>query len=129
MKYTRSCLILRVTCLVCWLGMALVAIAAQGQTFAYVADTDSNSVSVIDTTSNKLIDTVAVGDNPIGVAITPDGSRAYVTNPFSNSVSVIDTATNSVTATVSTENPYGAAITPNGFRSEERRVGKECRSR
>jgi YVTN family beta-propeller protein len=35
--------------------MALVALAAQGQTFAYVANAHSNSVSVIDTASNKVV--------------------------------------------------------------------------
>ena len=48
MKDTRGCLLSRVTCLVCLLGMALVAVTAQGQTFAYVANAHSQSVSVID---------------------------------------------------------------------------------
>jgi YVTN family beta-propeller protein len=71
MKHTRGCLLLRVTCLVCLLGMALVAITAQGQTFAYVANAHSDSVSVIDTASNKVVGTVAVGAYPWGLAITP----------------------------------------------------------
>ncbi|MBW4818763.1 YncE family protein [Rhodococcus qingshengii] len=32
---------------------------------------------------------IAVGSNPYGVAITPDGGRAYVANIFGSSVSVI----------------------------------------
>src|SRR5882762_2953207 len=65
MKDTRGCLLLSVTCLVSLLGMALVAITAQGQTVVYVANSHSDSVSVIDTAS-------AVGSVPFGVAMTPE---------------------------------------------------------
>ena len=35
---------------------------------AYVANKDSQDVSVIDTTTNTVIDTVEVGKNPVGIA-------------------------------------------------------------
>jgi YVTN family beta-propeller protein len=44
--------------------------------------------------------TIPVGLFPVGVAVTPDGSKVYVTNGRSNTVSVIDTATNTVSATI-----------------------------
>jgi YVTN family beta-propeller protein len=54
-----------------------------------------------------------VGDNPIGVAITPSGAYAYVTNGRADTVSVIDTTSYTVTATVTVGNsPFGVAITP-----------------
>lgn len=34
---------------------------------------------------------IPVGDNPAGVAVSPDGRRAYITNHGSGTVSVIDT--------------------------------------
>jgi YVTN family beta-propeller protein len=43
---------------------------------------------------------VNVGFQPIGVAITQDGTKVYVVNSGSNSVSIIDAATNKVTAKV-----------------------------
>ena len=53
-----------------------------------------------------------VGNNPWGVAVTPDGTKVYVANSGSdNTVSVIDTATNTVTATVT------VGITPMGIAS------------
>ncbi|MCH9802114.1 MAG: YncE family protein, partial [Actinomycetia bacterium] len=59
--------------------------------------------------------TIAVGNNPAGVAITPDGSTAYVTNFENSNVSVIDTATNTVTTTIAVgDEPAGVAITPDG---------------
>jgi YVTN family beta-propeller protein len=66
----------------------------------YVTNTGSNNVSVIDTASNMVIATVAVGSSPVGVSFTPDGARAYVANFNSGNVSVIDTATNTVVATI-----------------------------
>jgi YVTN family beta-propeller protein len=59
-----------------------------------------NSVSVINTATNTVTATVAVGNNPGGIAVNPAGTFAYVANEFSNNVSVINTATNTVTATV-----------------------------
>jgi YVTN family beta-propeller protein len=91
-----------------------------GAPFAYIANSGSDSVSVIDTATNTVIATVAVGTQPTGVAVHRDGSRVYVTNfriiPTST-VSVIDTATNSVIATVAVGlEPWGIAVHPDGNR-------------
>ena len=59
-----------------------------------MANSNSNSVSVIDTANNTIVATVGGVGSPFGVAITPDGTRAYVTNQESTNVSVIDTAIN-----------------------------------
>jgi len=118
MKHTSGWLWLRVACLVSLLAMVLLAIPARAQTFAYVTNVFSNTVSVIDTASNTVVATVAVGSGPIGVAITPDGARAYVANLFDNTVSVIDTAKKTVVATVALgTGPFAVAITPDGTRA------------
>ncbi len=98
---------------------------AYTQTRAYVTDFGSPlgtqallGLSVIDTSSNTVVATVGVGDSPVAVAITPDGTRAYVANSQSSSVSVIDTSSNTVVATVRVGNsPAGVAITPDGTRA------------
>jgi YVTN family beta-propeller protein len=58
------------------------------------------TVSVIDSATYNVTATIEVQDFPIGVSVTPDGSRVYVTNSDSNNVSVIDAAANTVIATV-----------------------------
>ena len=59
-----------------------------------VTNFSSDSVSVIDTTTNAVVGpAIPVGDEPMAIAITPDGSRAYVSNQGSDTVSVIDVAT------------------------------------
>ena len=77
----------------------------------YVANQFGDTVSVIDTATNTVTATIAVGDTPRGVAVSPDGTRAYVTNADGDTVSVIDTATNTVIATIP------SATAPSGWRS------------
>jgi YVTN family beta-propeller protein len=68
--------------------------------FSPVLPPPLGDVSVIDTATNTVVDTVVVGSGPRAVAITPDGAHAYVTNFFDDTLSVIDTATNMVVDTV-----------------------------
>src|SRR5688572_17995048 len=99
--------------------LAIVSLIATSAThaepFAYVTNGDSDNVSVIDTATNTVTTTVAVGTGPDGVAITPDGAFAYVTNQRSDDVSVIGAASNTVTTTVPVGSfPSDVAITPDG---------------
>jgi PGF-pre-PGF domain-containing protein/uncharacterized repeat protein (TIGR01451 family) len=89
----------------------------QGSQFAYITNYDSDNVSIIDTSTNNVTDSVSVGSGPAGVAVNLAGTRAYVANRDSDSVSVIDTTTNTVTATVPVESyPYGVAVNLDGTR-------------
>ncbi|MDY7965682.1 YncE family protein, partial [Bacillus thuringiensis] len=82
--------------------------------FAYVANFGSNTVSVIDTSSNTVVATVPVGVAPSSVAVTPNEKFVYVANSSSSTVSVIDTSSNTVIATVPVGFlPLGVAVTPN----------------
>ena len=48
---------------------------------AYVANSDSNNVTVIDTTTNTVVGTpIPVGTSPVGVGVDPTVHRAYVAN-------------------------------------------------
>jgi YVTN family beta-propeller protein len=68
-----------------------VAFSPDG-TVAYATELSTGSVSVIDTASNTVIATVAVGAGPAGVAFSPDGTHVYVTNSNDRTVSVISVA-------------------------------------
>ena len=77
--------------------------------------TDTDTVSVITTATNTVVATITVGNQPSGVAVTPDGTKVYVANRGSGTVSAIATATNAVVATIPVGgNPYGIAVTPDG---------------
>ena len=70
---------------------------------------------MINTATNTVSKTIAVGFNPPGVTVSPDGTRVYVTSPQNNTVSVIETATNTVISTIAVgSNPFGVRISPDG---------------
>ena len=118
MKHLIRWLSLGLACPVSLLGMALLASPAHAQTFAYVANPHTSTVSAIDIASNKVVATIADGGYPWGLAITPDGSRVYVTDTVSNAAVAIDTASNKVIAEVAVgNNPIGVAISPDGGRA------------
>jgi YVTN family beta-propeller protein len=83
--------------------------------YAYITNSGTTTVSVIDIATNKVTATVNVGSNPYGVAVNPKGTKVYVASDVNDAVSVIDTATNKVTATVPVgSDPWGIAVNPDG---------------
>ena len=60
------------------------------------------NVSVIDTATNTLLTTIEDSsfDQPVAVAVKPDGSEVWVVNNSSDNVSIIDTSTNLVIGTI-----------------------------
>jgi YVTN family beta-propeller protein/probable HAF family extracellular repeat protein len=96
-------------------GGALHGFVSATGPFAYVANINSNTVSMIDTPSSFPLTTIPVGSGPWGVAISPDEKQVYVSNNHGNNVSVIDTASSSVVATIPVQSsPFGVAFTPDG---------------
>jgi YVTN family beta-propeller protein len=88
-----------------------VAVTPDGK-YVYITSQGNSGVTVIDTVSNTIVNTILVGSIPSGVAVTPDGRHVYVTNQGSNSVSVIETASNTVVATVPVPGPGAVSIIP-----------------
>jgi YVTN family beta-propeller protein len=108
--------------LLCVLALAIAAPSAFGGN-AYVANSLSDSVSVFSTATNQILsppisidENPATIDEPVAIAITPDGKTAYVVNTGSDSVSTIDTQTNQVVGMPIAvgDVPGGIAITPDG---------------
>jgi predicted alpha-1,2-mannosidase len=93
----------------------LVAVAGEHVSFAYAADLQGNAITPIDPRTRAFGRAISVDQNPVAVAISPDGSRAYVANNTSNDVSVVDAAAQTLVANVSVGNaPTGIAVTPDG---------------
>jgi YVTN family beta-propeller protein len=95
----------------------------------YTADQTSNTVSVIDPSTNKLLGQIKLGDpipaalSPLyrgellvhGLGISPDAKTLAVVSVGSNSVNLIDTATNQPRAVVRVgRSPHEAFFTPDG---------------
>jgi YVTN family beta-propeller protein len=134
------CRVLRLRCAVSILAILLPVLAgglalgrgAQAQTFAgtvnvgsnpfavavnpvtnqvYVANQNSNSVTVIDGATNGTTN-VTVGSDPDAVAVNPVTNQVYVANEGSNSVTVIDGATNGTTNVTVGSGPQAVAVNP-----------------
>jgi 40-residue YVTN family beta-propeller repeat len=94
--------------------MATAQASSSGGTYAYITN-DDGTVSIIDTATDTVAKTVQLGNDPYGIAITPDGTTAYVADNKDNKVYVIDTSTKQVKTSIPVGNsPYGIAITPDG---------------
>lgn len=100
-----------------------VTLNASG-TKAYITNSNSSTVTIIDTVNNTVAGTISGFDGPSGFAITPSGSTAYVNNYGGPSgvgsgngttVSVVNLNTDLITGSVTVgQAPASLAITPNG---------------
>nr|MBC8456471.1 YncE family protein [Deltaproteobacteria bacterium] len=70
---------------------AAVSTEKKSQAKIYVTNSLSNTVSVIDAASRKVVTTVSVGEHPTYLRERPDGKQVWVVNSGSNTVSVIET--------------------------------------
>ena len=91
----------------------------------YVANGNSESVSVIDTESNLVVRTISIqpfsrevrGVVPTALALTPDGATLLVACGGLNAVAVVDAASGSLRGMIPTAwYPSGLAMSPDGAR-------------
>src|SRR5262249_32873963 len=80
---------------------------------AYVANSGSASVSVLNLQTLTVTATLTAGVEPSAVALSPNGTRLYVANASSSSLTVINTANNGVVATVDLS-PFGSFASVSG---------------
>src|SRR6202161_1718008 len=108
-------------------GRADIPVSAHDR--VYAADQTSNTVSVIDPSSNTLLGLIRLGDpipgalSPLypgellvhGLGYSPDSKTLAVVSVASNSVTLIDTATNKVKGKIYLgRSPHEAFFTPDG---------------
>jgi YVTN family beta-propeller protein len=78
----------------------------------YVSNGRAGTISVFDTHSYELLNTIKVGTRPWGIGISPDGKFLFAANGPSNDVSVVDLKSNLEVARVKAgSSPWGIAIT------------------
>jgi YVTN family beta-propeller protein len=78
----------------------------------YVSNGRAGTISVFDTHSYDLLDTIKVGTRPWGIAVSPDGKFLFSANGPSNDVSVVDLKTNKEVSRIKAgASPWGIAIT------------------
>lgn len=106
--------------------IAVVASPARDEVYVLNSGTESKattgdrphqngSVSVLDSTQQRVVATLPVGRKPASMALSPDGTFAYIANSGSNSVTVLDLPQRRAVAVIGVgENPMKAEISPDG---------------
>jgi YVTN family beta-propeller protein len=103
----------------CTLSCEFDTSQCEGGPRAYITNVRDNSVTVVSTATNAVEETIQVGREPRGIAISPDAASAYVTNSRDNTVSVIDLTTNTVIGEPIPvgRSPQGVAFSPHGTKA------------
>jgi YVTN family beta-propeller protein len=89
-------------------------------TRAYVANRDAGTVTVLDTATDRITDTVPIAAGPAWyVRVSPDGEQVYVSvknaDETASFLATVDTETDrQVARTVIGARPFSAAVTPDG---------------
>jgi YVTN family beta-propeller protein len=85
----------------------------------YVAESDSNAVSIIEGKTNSIVEKVPVNGSPTSIAVNPTSNTIYVTNTLSSRIFVINgttingTTTNSVMGSIAVgSRPTSIAVNP-----------------
>jgi len=100
--------------LVCASAAAL-APSASAASLAYVTN-QGGGVDVIDLAALKTVRTIAVGKDPRGIGITPDGRLLVTANQADADVSVIDTASGNTLHRIAVgKNAEFVRVSPNGL--------------
>ncbi|MGW1160671.1 YncE family protein [Streptomyces sp. NPDC002513] len=80
----------------------------------YVPNTNSDTVTVIDPTTYKVLDTIPVGRQPQHVVPSWDLKTLWVNNDLGNSLTPIDPRTGEAGKPVAVHDPYNLYFTPDG---------------
>ena len=80
----------------------------------YVPNTSSDTVSVIDPATYKVVETIPVGRQPQHVVPSWDLKTLWVNNDQGNTLTPIDAATGKAGKPVDVHDPYNLYFTPNG---------------
>lgn len=97
-------------------GPVHIAFSPDG-TRAYVTDFAGAALTVIDTKTLQVVDSITTPAGPHAIAIAPDGHELYVACPTGGAFIVVDPAASKVSATIALPSgavPYGLALAPDG---------------
>ena len=83
---------------------------------AYVANSFSNTLSVIDISKNSRLDDLKTGNAPVNPTFNRDWTKLYVSNSGAGTLTVVDTKTSKVVDTIQAggAHPSGLRFLPDG---------------
>ena len=69
---------------------------------------------IINTTTNKAVNTVNTGKSPDGIAISPDGHYAFIANLDSQNISILQLSDNTIRVSLNAVDPSMIGFRPDG---------------
>jgi YVTN family beta-propeller protein len=90
-------------------GSRLYAISCDRRTYYQYP---AGWLTIIDTASYAVVETIAVGANPETVTVSPDGAYLYITHYDTSSVSAVNLTTGSASAIALRDAPLAVVFTP-----------------
>src|ERR1700724_1793714 len=92
---------------------ALPSSAATGR--IYVTNSAGNSIDVVDSTTNKVVQVIKGIEVPHGVNFSPDGKRVYISNESDHVLDVVDRESGEIIKTIPLSGrPNNIAVTKDG---------------
>jgi YVTN family beta-propeller protein len=86
-------------------GSAMVTVIDVPRLLRFIRAHPAPFVTDLSASANYVVARIAVGLNPRGLTLSPDGRRLLVANRLDDTISVIDTRSNRVAATVKLDGP------------------------
>ncbi len=86
-------------------GSDSVTVISVPRLLAFATARGGSFANDLSASSNYVVARIAVGRNPRGIALSPDGKRLYVANRLDDTIGVIDTGTDSIIATLDLGGP------------------------
>ncbi|MBL9002166.1 MAG: immunoglobulin domain-containing protein [Phycisphaerae bacterium] len=100
-------------------GLDPVSVRARSNTEAWVVNHVSDSISIVDLPTGRVVRTLLVGDEPTDIVFAGSPQRAFVSHSQLNQVRVIDPASPLAPPTIISiqgEEPRAMAVSPDGAR-------------
>jgi YVTN family beta-propeller protein len=96
----------------------LVALPVSASTArVYVTNSAGNTIDVVDTTTNKVVQTIKGIEVPHGVNFSPDGKKVYISNEAEAVLDVVDRETGRIVKAIPLSgHPNNIAVTKDGRR-------------
>jgi YVTN family beta-propeller protein len=98
-------------------GSPVASASSENGARIYVTNSAADTIDVIDSHSNKVVQVIRGIELPHGVTFSPDGSRVYISNESESVLDVIDRKTGDILQKVALSNrPNNLTITKDGNR-------------
>jgi len=94
----------------------LITNTYSGTTRAVVANSGSNTISILDLVNKDVLSNITVGNQPVALAVSSNGAAAYVANYTDGTVTPINLSSESASAPVAVGgHPTSVALTAGGI--------------